>query len=104
MQAKLTSEQIKTFRRINMSIDQFMKHCERFSAVPTRESVARLDNGAFLAVWKKENGVMVRIHLKKIFFKPYSLKYRTTKTKSGKYREGEEILISSFPFPRGSVV
>jgi hypothetical protein len=80
---------------------ELLKHGEtRF-----REHVHNLPAGEFLAVWKNpKTNKLYRLHLKKVWIKPYTLSYRNTKTKDGKARAGNEILISSFPLPRGGVV
>ena len=69
-----------------------------------RKQFEKIQNGEFLAVHRTNNGNWRRIHLKKIFFKPYELNYRTTKTKNGKGRIGKELMISNFPLPKGRVV
>ena len=97
----LTQKQIENMPRVIMSIDEFIKHTARFGRKISRYNLSKLKSGEFLGVWKKKSGRYVAIFLKKIFIMPYTLKYRTTKTKDGKVREGKELLISNMRLPRG---
>gem|GEM_PF-2875242 len=101
-----TEQEIKKMSRKNLSIDQFLALVARINGKQmfSREYISGLDNGTFLGVHKDKDGRYYRMHLKKIWIKHYSLSYRTTKTKSGKGRVGDEILISSFPLPKGAVI
>lgn len=106
--ARMSSEEIEKLPRRNVSIKQFLEICARFddpiAKGVTAKGLAKLGNGAFLGVHSFDNRKTYRrLHLKTIWFKPYTLSYRTTKTKDGKARRGRELLISSFPLPRGKI-
>lgn len=99
-----TEAQIRKMPGVDMTVTEAVAHFKRFGVRVSERKLWKLGNGAYLGVWKQEDGRMVRLHLKTIWIKPYSLSYRNTKTKNGKAREGREILISNFPLPKGPVV
>lgn len=105
---EMTTKQISKLRRRNVSIEKFLEICARFNdprarAITTAQ-LRKLGNGCFLGVHSLDEGkTYERLHLKTVWFKKYSLKYGTSKTKDGKSKVGDEIFISSFPLPRGKV-
>lgn len=101
--------EIEKMPRKDVSIDQFLEICARFDDPVvngiSREFVSKMDHGAFLGVYSLDKGkTFVRLHLKTIWIKPYTLSYRTTKTKDGKARPGRELLISNMPLPKQKIV
>lgn len=108
---KMTKKEIQALPRRNVSIKQFLEICGHFDdKTPafiglTAKHLAKLGNCAFLCVHSVDGGkTYKRLHLKTIWKKPYTLSYRTYKTKDGKTRAGHELLISNMPLPRGKVV
>lgn len=95
-----TPEQICKMPRRNIKAEDFIKLAEikdkRFI-----DSVKSCYNGDFLAVWfNKKNSRWYRLHLKSMWFKPFTLKYSCHKD----IRQGKELLISNLELPKGSVM
>jgi hypothetical protein len=102
---EMTGREIGNLRRRNVSARQFLAMSARLGCPLEPGQFDAMPNGEFLGVHSADEGrTYVRLHLKKIWLKPYSLSYRTTKTRSGRAREGREIMIANFPLPRGPVV
>lgn len=80
---------------------EFQTLCRRLKVPMGMKKIMALDNMQFLGIYSPDEGrTFVRLHLRKFWIKPYTLSYRTTKTKNGKARVGREIIISSVPLPR----
>jgi len=100
-QGKKTILNIAKMPKKNLSVDQFLtlaKRVEPTAKLLSRKKIYSLEQGAFLGVHRDKKGKWHRLHLKKIWIKYFSKSYGTT------HKVGKEILIASFPLPRGSVI
>lgn len=96
----MKGEEIMKLRVVKMTVDQFIKHSNRFRVPLERTNILKLGNGAFLGVWKKKSGEMVRIHLKSIYLKSFNMKYSAHKDS----KKGKELLISNFKLPNSLII
>lgn len=101
-----TQKEIAKMPMLNVSADRFLSMSRKINPdIPfNKKDILRLDNGAFLGIYKNKEDKWFRLHLKTIWIKHFNLSYRTTKTKDGKERVGKELIISNMPLPRGPVV
>lgn len=100
-----TPEDIAKMTRKNITADSFFNLAEldNRSEYGKRiiEKVNNMDHGEFLAAWfNKKNNKWYRLHLKSIWFKPFTLNYSCHQ----KIKKGKEILISNHPLPKGDVI
>lgn len=78
---------------------QFLRICKRLGALPV--NMSELRHGEFLGHYSVDEGNTFKILLlKKLWISPFTLKYRTTKTKDGKARVGKEMFISNMRLPK----
>jgi len=89
-----------------VTVDRFVKICSAFpdrgfDEKTLRDALKDLPHGSFLGIHSTDHGkTYKRLHLKKIWIRPYTLSYRTTKTEDAKARTGRELLIANFKLPK----
>ena len=104
MKLPFTKEQFEKMPIKNLTIDECMKIITRLYPTKTvlnktRKSLERMEDRDFVLVHQHKDGELVRIYVKKIFVKRFTLPYSAKK--GGGYI-GKEVMYSSLPFPKGN--
>ena len=95
-----TPKEVAKMPRKNITAEKFIELAELDKKWFTKQ-LNNFNNGQFLAVWfNKKNKKWYRLHLKSIWFKPFTLNYSCHQD----IKKGKELLISNHPLPKGDVV
>lgn len=103
MEIKFDKETIDNAPIKWMSPKSFLRKIKR--AAPEKQfnekKILNMDHGEHAGCILGKDGIFYVIRIKRIYIKPYTLKYSTH---TSDRHEGKEILISNFPLPKGPVM